>query len=930
MASPSCWSLATALAALLFVPACGAGSGGSGGGGGDEEIDPGRIPDLGRSEFLVAPAFGTPADGRTTVEIDLRLISLLGHPLGGAEVELEISGCGNLWKALPLTDVEGRTRGALASTVGELKTILARTKSGGRTTELVPRTTEFLLIPDDTFFVRASGSDANSGRSPREAWQTLAHALSMITAGATLHVGAGTYAGPLTLQHDSSATTPLVLSGDRAGRMTGDPGAVVIEAGGSPWALLLREADGVLVQGLTLRGAQTGLRIEDCSEIRVLACQPQENDFGIVVEGADGLVVQDCRISANRVDGLRVEGARRTRIENNLVYGNLQDGLVLLSPSEGTSIRFNTFYRNGRNHLREEEPGGSGAIEENILTEGGADPIALTLGSSYQTGPNMVWANQKPGPSRGFPEGSVEADPLFVDPFGPDGILGGSGADDDDFRLLANSTAIDLGHSLARDVVLGSRESLATRTTRADGLLEWSGADLPATNLGFHLAPPAPLFRPLPKHGARLGFVAPGEVGLHASTWDSGLPDALQDRPGPALEAEVVYLEQRMAPDESPEELVAAQVDTGTRGRILVRHWDGRRWSEPALAPFQDDIPRETLADRRFDLEYEDLSGRALFVLADGDGIPTYHVLERGRWSSGREVATSAAGAGRVAMVELVPWRGTNELALVTLDDRRDLVVTLWDGSAWGAPRLVTGNTIYTPSWRPFDAAFESLSGDLVVTWGFNRFAEETRWATFERASGEWRTGQHPSTEAVGAHVVLAGDPVSDRIAAVMGEGDLDNDVIVSVWNGSDWVHTAELTLAGPIANRGLELTWLGNTGVACAVFRRQGHTGSFNVAHFFPTTGWHIRDDVVLPGVDKAAKVRLLSQTNSGRLVGLVLDVQGRLFGFRNDGRNYSVLNGGQPLATGLDPRARGRPFDVSLKPAPEPELIQNELIQK
>jgi hypothetical protein len=523
-----------------------------------------------------------------------------------------------------------------------------------------------------------------------------------------------------------------------------------------------------------------------------------------------------------------------------------------------------------------------------------------------------------------LPEGSIEADPLFVDPFGPDGILGGIGAEDDDFRLLPGSVAIDLGNSVARDVVLGSRESLATRTARVDGVRDWSGANLPATDLGFHLATPTPAFRSLAKAGARLGFTVPGDVDLRASAWDSAVPDGLDARLGPALDAEVVYLEQRLAPGESTEELVAAQIDTGTHGRILVRHWDGRRWSEPALAPFLDDLPRDTLVDRRFDVEFDDLSGRGLFVVADGDGIPTYYVLERGRWSTGRQVAASAPNQGSVSMVELVPRPGTDEIALVTLDDRRDMVATLWNGASWGAPQLITANTIYAPGWRPFDAAFESLSGDFLVMWGFNRFAEESRWATLERATGLWRTGQYPSSDAVGAQLLLDSDPTSDRIAAVIGEATFDNDVTVSIWDGTQWVHTAELTLAGPIDNRGLELAWLGKTGVACAVFRRQGHTGSFNVAHFFPATGWRIQPDVVLPGVDRAAKVRLLSQTDSGRLVGMVLDVQGRLFGFRIDGRTFSVLNDGQPLVTGLDPRAAGRPFDVSLKQAREPELIR------
>jgi parallel beta-helix repeat protein len=931
MSPPSSRLLGSFALSLWAVTACGGGSGGSSGsvgggdgGGGNEEIEPDRVPDLGTSEFHVTPAFGTPADGRTTVDIQLSLISLLGRPIPGAVVELDVSGWGNLAGDLSPTDAEGRTRGTLASTVGEQKTIVARTRSGGRVTEFAPRTAEFLLIPDHTFFVRATGSDASSGRSPREAWQTLAHAVTQLGAGDTLHVGAGLYPGALLLQQDASAGNPLVIWGDESGVMTGDPGAVVIDAGGSPWALRVLAARNLVLSGLTLRGAEAGLRLEGSAAIRVLACNALENGTGIVIQGADGLVVQDCRVSANLHDGIRVEDARDSRIENNLVYGNGEDGLVLGSPAEGTTVRFNTFHRNGGHHLREEAPGGSGAIRENILTEGGADAIALAGVSGYETGANMLWGNPKPGPSRGLPQGSIEADPLFVDPFGPDGILGGIGAQDDDFRLLPGSVAHDLGSLLARDVVLGSQEPLSTRSTRADGLLEWSGSDLPATNLGYHWPLPVAPFRSLARGGGRIALVPPGEVRLHGLGWDRAVPASATALSGPGLAAEVVYLEQRISPV-APEELVAAQVDTGTRGQILVRHWDGRRWSEPALAPFQDGIAREELAEKRFDVEFEGRSGRALFVLADDDGIPSYRVLDRGGWSAPRQVADNPAGGGRVRVVELVPRVGTNDLALLTLDDRRDLVATLWDGAGWSEQRLLAANTIFASGWRPFDAAFESLSGDLLVAWGFNRFAEETRWATHERTRDQWRFGQHPSTEAVGAQILLASDPGSNRIALTMGEGSFDNDVTVSMWNGTDWVHTAELTLAGPIENRLLELTWLGDSGMAAAVFRRQGHTGSFNLAFFLPT-GWRIQPDVVLPGVEKAAKVRLVSPEESGELLGLVLDVEGRLFGFRFDHGAYSLLNGALPLATGLDPRAPGRAFDVALQRTVAPAQLKRK----
>src|SRR5262249_52055364 len=159
----------------------------------------------------------------------------------------------------------------------------------------------------------------------------------------------------------------LVVWGDKSGVMTGDAGAVVIEGGGTEAALTVHASRNLVVQGLTLRGAQTGLRIADSSDVLVLACRPQENAQGLVVDGAGGLAGQDCRISANLVDGVQRGRASHARIENNIVYANLEDGLVLFSSSDGTEIRFNTFYRNGHNHLLEEEPGGSGAIEANIL-----------------------------------------------------------------------------------------------------------------------------------------------------------------------------------------------------------------------------------------------------------------------------------------------------------------------------------------------------------------------------------------------------------------------------------------------------------------------------------------------------------------------------------------------------------------------------------
>lgn len=913
--------------ALCLASACG---GGGGGGIGDPDVpdpvdglevhDPGRLPDPLASEFLVTPAFGTPADGVTTVSIEATLVNRRGFAIRNAVIQIEVSGAGNVLQPLPPTDASGHTSGTLASFAGELKTISARTGSGGEWTGLGPRTAEFLQIPAETYFVRASGSDANTGRSPREPWQTLAHALEHAGPGATIHVGAGIQSGPLTIRHDARDARPLYVAGDPSGRMTGDAGEVVIEAGGSPHALGVLDARGVVLRGLTLRGAQSGLRIASSSDVRVLGCVLRENDLGLDAEDVQDLVVQDCRIDSCHLDGLRLANVRGARIENNLIYANGQSGLVLAAPGEATVVRYNTFYANAGPHLREDVKGGSGWIEENILADGLTEPVSLPWGSSYLSADNLVWGHPIERTER-TPSGYFEADPLIADPDGADGVLGGPGAADDDFRLRPQSIAIDLGLRLARDVVLASQESMATRSSRTDLALEASEVDGAATNLGFHVAPEPPAFESLPVGGVRLVHAVPSDVRSHPRAWARATPGASSATPGPVLEGEVVFLEQRLSPLATREELLAAQVDTGTQGRIVVRHWDGRRWNEPALAPFLDGIPRAEIADRRFDLEYETLSGRALFVGVDALGGPSFRILERGAWSLEQPVWVSDAGVrvswtGRVRWVELVARGGSNELALVTLDDQRDLYVTLWNGETFGAPTLLEANTLFLPSWRPFSAAYETLSGDLLVAWGFSVFAEQTRWATLEHASGRWITGQHPSSDAIGANIVFASDPVSDRIVMAQSEGNSDNDITVSIWTGSEWVDTAELTLSGPIENRLLEAVWIGRTGMACVVFRRFGLVGSFNAALLLPT-GWRIQPDVRLPGVEKAAQVRLVSLPDDDQMVGLVLDFFGELHEFRFDGAAFSLLNGGEPLVTGFDPLAAGRPFDLAVGPA-------------
>jgi len=879
-----------------FLAACGGGGGGgSGSGGGSGGGGGGTVVDLERSSFEVVPPFGTPADGVTPVELVVALVSERGEPIAGATLTFEVDGLGNTLGAAAPTDAAGRTRATLTSSASQQKLVRATATVGTRRTALGTRTAEFLEIPEGTFFVRTSGSDADDGRSPRSAWRTLDHAFATLPAGATLHIGAGQYPGPLALDLVAPTGAPTLVSGDRDGHWTGDAGVVRIDAGGGAAALALHGTRNLILSGLELVGAEVGLRAEEVEALLVRACHLSDNGLGAAVRGGQEVSFEDCHIHANRGAGLELSEVVRARVQNNLVYGNGASGLDFPGPVVDTLVRFNTFHANGGDHVRAEVAGSSGALEENIFSEGLAGTLGLTNGSSFVALRNLSWGHAAVG------EEPIVADPAFAAPAGADGALGGAGAEDDDFTLAPASAALDAASVEARAVRLGGRVLLAARSSRADRLADGSAPDGARANLGFHgaLAP------------STLVTLAPGATRLVLADGVTPAPrvlaldeEGVTTSQGAAVGHEARHVLARVSPLVSPEEFQVLLLDTGLEGVLSVRRHDGRGWDDPALAPLVVGLGRETLADRGFDLEHEARSGRALFAWSNAAGAPRFQLHARGRWTLVREVPLPAGPFGAVRWVELVPRPASDELALLLLDEAGRLACTLWEGQNFGPARLVASGVLYRPGWRPFDAAFESTSGDLVVAWGFDRFTESLRWAERVRASGTWREGLFAAADAVSADVELESDPTSDRIAVVLGEADLNDDVSVAVWDGADWIDGAELTLAGGPGNRLREVLWLGTSGTALAVY--PGPQGTLRAA-LYVGGNWRVQPEVVLPGVGRPVRLELAASA-PGEARGALLDQDGRLFGVGYSAGRFTLLDE-TPLATG---QPREAAFDL------------------
>ena len=907
-------ALLVALATLPFV-ACGGGGGGGGAPG----------PSPAQSSISVGTSFGTPADGTSAVPVSILIADKTGKVLPGVPVELRAGGYGTVLTQPVVTDAQGRTSGSIASSAPETKSIQVVVNPGTSKEQILATVqTTFVEILPNARYVSESGSDGNDGRTPLTAWRTLPFAASQLGAGETLFVGPGLYA-PFSLSQSGTVSAPIVIRGDVDGTYTGDAGDVVIDAGGGDFGVQVSGADHVILDGLTIRGAMPAagsrgggvwfpaIANEGCA---ILNCNLYENARGADIEYAKDFVFENNRVSQNRGPGLVLGTTTNAQIAQSLIYANDAEGLLLEGLQQNLFVGLTTFYQNGGDQILEMATAGStGRIADNIVSEGAANALSFQPSSLILAENNMSWGHTGSEVQLGAPTPlNIVADPLLSDPAGLDGILGGIGAADDDFRLLAGSPAFDAGDLPANQSSLRYGGTMVNYTSRVDGVREAIAPDGAVLNLGYHDRGALDGFTSSDPAGGRVSYVLPGEAVLRSSARSSTGSYASTIR-AQDVGSEVRWVVQALTPGR-PDEWTAVLSDTGAGTRIDVRHWNGRHWSEGWGSPVVSRILPQNTGERGFDLAVESLSGDALLVRSDNDSNPVFRTYSAGTWSDDAPVFSPNLGAGVVLWVELVSDPQSDRIALVALDDQQYLTAAVWDGSAWTSPIVLGTQAVSLREFKPFDAAFESQSGDLLVMWGFSVFAEQARFATLTQG-GNWAFGTHTSTEAVGSTVKLSADPTTDRIVAILGEGTIDDDVAVALWGGSAWTDTLEVTLNGVPGQHALAAGWIGTTGRAVAVWREPSQPGTLMTARF--DDFWRIEGAQSISGVGSALGVELRSVPGSSQAEAVILDDTGSLFsasiGWNGTATTWQVGNSGQAIGAGLDGSLPTRTFAFELR---------------
>jgi len=297
--------------------------------------------------------------------------------------------------------------------------------------------------------------------------------------------------------HGGTASDPFMILADTDGARTGDAGVVEVVGGNSGFSIsasfvsldgftirnTMQEAgvlvsgtnEGIVLQNLDISGSsghgislqqiqppaprrkditilhtvihhnsgQMGntyglqIRSTDHSFIKDVAIfDHQQVIAGINIELASNNTFEDLVVHSIEENAILVETANHNKFVNLLIYNN-DKSRILFSQGKGNSIINATIYKNVKDGYKASPINiANQTLINSIIAlngEEGIDDRCLCTNHAF----NILWMNTRvfdPSDTRGPEPTEIMMDPLFVNPNGPDGMLGAVHGADDDFR----------------------------------------------------------------------------------------------------------------------------------------------------------------------------------------------------------------------------------------------------------------------------------------------------------------------------------------------------------------------------------------------------------------------------------------------------------------------------------------------------------------
>jgi Tfp pilus assembly protein PilV len=254
-----------------------------------------------------------------------------------------------------------------------------------------------------------------------------------------------------------------------------------------------------------------------------------------------------------------------------------------------------------------------------------------------------------------------------------------------------------------------------------------------------------------------------GAIDFAYRTWDGTTLTAGTAMNLPPTTGAINWMELRQNPLSTSNELAMIMLDANADVYGMV--WFGSAWSTVGN-PSVWDASAASATKKTIDVEYEQTSGKAMFMWGDSVATDQYYRTWNGTTLSAATLLDIATEGGLAEWIQLAARPNSNEIMLGVQDAGADLNTRKWSGTAWdtATQHPEHSGTVENITSRVFDIIWEthsSSAGKAWLLWGDSLTVTAKQWS-----GTAWGTGSVLASSDDTSFIRLRADPVSGTVFA--------------------------------------------------------------------------------------------------------------------------------------------------------------------
>lgn len=222
-----------------------------------------------------------------------------------------------------------------------------------------------------------------------------------------------------------------------------------------------------------------------------------------------------------------------------------------------------------------------------------------------------------------------------------------------------------------------------------------------------------------------------GSADFAYRTWNGTTLSAATTITTPPTTGAVNWIEMKQNPLSTSNEIAMIMLDANID--VYGMAWTGSAWSTMGNAAVWD--ASASIATRKaIDVDYEQTTGRAMFMWGDSVATDQYYRIWNGTTLTAATLLDIAAEGGAAQWVQLAARPNSNEIMLGVQDAGADLNTRKWSGSAWDTATQHPEHSAATENIasRNFDVVWETHSanaGKAWLLWGNSLTVTAKQWS---------------------------------------------------------------------------------------------------------------------------------------------------------------------------------------------------------